>query len=375
MPFPDISHRHRRLVRTTATLGSGALSLVRRHDFAPEHQDAARFGNAVATAGLSWLAGTSAFMTQASDLSNIPDMFGAFEHKAGQPARYSSENDGDERTAANSQSILNAAVAGATGLASWALWTPTQRLAETIDSKLPSGAGRGLSAAASGGLMALSAVISDKIDNWANAEGEVRDYGPVEIELPAHIRSSVKHLLSQPHPISAETAEVVRGQFDSARFFVWVTYSNTLRSGSDPITLTADELSQLLEEDDVSSIDVYPSSSSQRVVPAMQTYPVIAFTSTGSATGVELSLDIADGRLNRLQLSAPTDDSTGPSLSDDLPPHSLPGTLHPNGLDAEADHRGYWATLEITDGSQEDEILTLARWPQPSDLTIRTDRE
>ncbi|MBR7503884.1 hypothetical protein KCW65_27765, partial [Mycobacterium tuberculosis] len=68
MRLPDIPARHRLLVRTVSTIGSGALSIVRRRDFAAEHQNTARAAYAVATAAMTWLGGTRAFADTDVDL-------------------------------------------------------------------------------------------------------------------------------------------------------------------------------------------------------------------------------------------------------------------------------------------------------------------
>lgn len=231
---------------------------------------------------------------------------------AGQPAdSYDPDAWWHEQADVWSPAFLNAATAVATGAASWALWPMTQRIVEAVDAKLPPGAGRGLGAAASGGLVALTAAVIDAIEAWADDDEET-DWGPVEIELPIHIRESVELLLSQSHPVSQVGAEVVREQFDSAQFFVWVTYPNSLRSGDEPVALDPQQLTELFDGEDVTWIDVRPAGSTPTAVPATQTYPVSGTTDGGSpsdggptsgggSTGsVRLRLDIVDGRLCRL---------------------------------------------------------------------------
>src|SRR5699024_6795241 len=283
----------------------------------------------------------------------------------------------DEPAAVWSPTFLNAAPAVATGAVSWALWPMAQRIAEAVDAKLPPGVGRGLGAAVSGGLVALTAAGIDAIETWAE-DDEESDWGPVEIELPTHIRESVELLLSQPHPVSPAGAEAVREQFDSAQFFVWVTYPNSLRSGDEPIALDPQQVTELLDGEDVTWIDVRPAASTPTAVPATQTYPVSGTTDGGSpnddgltsgggsTSSARLSLDIVDGRLRRLGLSD-MDDEAGDMLTPAALRDSVPGTLHPEKDD------------DITGcscsgiGACDEEARTLERWPHPEALTVRVD--
>ena len=210
MRIPDIPHRHRRFVRTTAALGTGALALVRRRDVSAEYQGSLRVATALANAGLTWLTGSRAFLGKVGGSSGIDEFLGAFSTRGSGPVRYASSPahisdigalDGDadadtwwdEQASVTSPAFLNAVTAAAAGAVSWALWPATERLAEAIDAKLPTGVGRGLNAAVNGGLVALTAVLIDRIEDWAGDVDE-EDYAPLEIELPAHIRETVEAL-------------------------------------------------------------------------------------------------------------------------------------------------------------------------------------
>lgn len=373
MRLPDIPERHRRLTRIIAAAGTGALALVRRRDFAPEHESTARFGNALASAGLTWITGTQAFLGRAGDEFDRGAVFGPFGKNAGEPVRYSTADEHfDENATARSQAFLNATTAAASGVISWSLWGSTQKITEAIDARLPAGMGRGLSAVASGSLVALSAAVIDKLESWACEDREQLNYGQVEIDLPDHIRACILRLLSQPHPMSGQAAEAARAQFDSARFFVGVTYPSALHSGTDPVTVNSGQLAHLFDDEDITSIDVYPSAASPKAVPATQTYPVIGVRTKESQPTMELRLEFIDGYLSRLEFSE-RDAESIPLLSDDLPADSGIGTLHPDGVDVGAEGVGYWSSLDITE--TEDEFVLLSEWPDAADLTFRTDRE
>lgn len=373
MRLPDIPERHRRLTRTIAAVGTGALALVRRRDFALEHEPAVRLGNALASAGVTWITGTQAFLGRAGDEFDLGAVFGPFGKNAGEPVRYSTADQfADEDATARSQAFLNATAAATSGVISWSLWDSTQKIAEAIDARLPAGMGRGLGAAASGSLVALGAVVLDKLESWACEDCEELNYGQVEIDLPDHIRACIVRLLSQPHPMSGEAAEAARAQFDSARFFVGVTYPSALHSGTETVTVDSGQLAQLFDDEDITSIDVYPSASSPKAVPATQTYPVIGVRTIESRPTMELRLEFVDGYLSRLEFSEP-DTGSVPLLSDDLPADSGIGTLHPDGVDVGAEGVGYWSSLDITEA--EDELVLLSGWPEAADLTFRTDRE
>ena len=396
MRLPDIPLRHQRLVRTVATAGNGALALVRRRDVVADNEHLLRLGTALADAGLTWLTGSTAYLGKTAGSSGIRDVVEAFAPADSGPVRYSRADDRhahegalpdsydsdawwDEHADVWSPAFLNAATAVATGAVSWALWPMTQRIVEAVDAKLPPGVGRGLGAAASGGLVALTAAGIDAIEAWAD-DDEESDWGPVEIELPSHIRESVELLLSQPHPVSQAGAEAVREQFDSAQFFVWVTYPNSLRSGDEPVALDPQQLTELLDGEDVTWIDVRPAASAPTAVPATQTYPVSGIadggspsdggpsSGDGSTSSVRLSLDIVDGRLRRLDLSD-MDDEAGDMLTPAALRDSVPGTLHPERDDGIAD------CLCSGIGSCDEEARTLERWPHPADLTVRVDGE
>ncbi|SMX77209.1 hypothetical protein [Brevibacterium sp. FME17] len=367
MRFPDIPLRHRRLVRAIAVAGTSGLALVRRRDFAPEHDRAARLGNAIANAGLTWIAGTRAFAGPDESELDLGAAFGAVGSEAGQPARYSTVDpmEQEERT----RTFRNLTTAFASGALSWALWHPTQDFVDRIDAKFPAGFGRGLGAGASGAFVAGGAALLDKFAELDQAE--YWENAPVEIELPEHIRGAVDQLLAQPHPVSAESAEAVRAQFDSARFFVWVTYSRTQHPGDDPITLDPQQLSALLDVEDITTIDVYPEASARLVVPKNQTYPVTGVQDVAGihdaegAAPQELRLEIADGLLSRIDLNAVDEDSPARS-SDDLPGSERPGMLYPLGLDGDVD--GYLSRYEMEDEEFDAMPLTLDRWPGPKQL-------
>lgn len=405
MRLPDIPHRHHRFVRTTAALGTGALALVRRRDVSAEYQGSLRGATALANAGLTWLTGSRAFLGKVGGSSGIDEFLGAFSTRGSGPVRYASSPahisdigalDGDadadtwwdEQASVTSPAFLNAVTAAAAGAVSWALWPATERLAEAIDAKLPTGVGRGLNAAVNGGLVALTAVLIDRIEDWAGDVDE-EDYAPLEIELPAHIRETVEALLAQRHPNAPATAEAIREQFSSAQFFVWVAYPDSLHSGDEPVVLDPDQVEQLLADEDIRSIDVRPRASGSGVVPARHTYPVTGVTGSSSAladaddagdhstvsTGqLELSLEIVDGRLSSVDLS----EVDAEPFADEPPASALagsvPGTLHPQRFDDE--EFGCSSSFEVTDvddGAVDDDILTLERWPRPDELTFRTD--
>ena len=376
MRFPDIPPRHRRIVRTVTTVGTAALALVRRRDVPAEHETALRFATSLANAGLTWFAGTRAF----ADTDGIELDLGGGRRNAGVPVRYqtwepSSDDEGSpfEAEDAKAKAFRNACVAAASGLVSWAAWTPIENIADVIDAKLPTGLGRWLGAGASGGFVALTPVLLDKLQDLDATGLEDLEYAPVEIELPTHIRESVNLLLSQPHPIGQTTAEAVSEQLDTARFVVWVNYPRTEYPGNEPITLAPDKLAEVIGDEDIERIDVYPSASSPRVVPGTQTYPVVGIRDTmdkepGATSVMELSLSIVNGYLDGISFSAPDSEVR---VSDDLPADSVPGTLHPEGLEQESDDAGYWSSFEIID--EEEQSTMLATWPAPDQLTFRTD--
>lgn len=383
MRLPDIPQRHHRIVRTAATLATASLALVRSRDVSVENQRYLRLGTALATGGLTWLTGTTAFLGKVGGSSGIDDFGEYFTGRGTGPVRYWNEvgaddtterpEDGhdsetwwDERADLKSPTFLNAATAAAAGAAGWALWPWTENLVEAVDKRLPKGVGRGLNALLSGGLVALSGAAIDTVGSWAD-DGEESNWAPVEIELPAHIRESVDLLLSQPHPNSPSTAEAVRNQFDSAQFFVWVVYPDSLHSGDEPVRLDSQQLAQVLEGDDITSIDVRPRHASSSIVPAMHTYPV-----TGIAGDRELSLEIIDGRLTRLDLDEPMADADGDMLTAEALRDSVPGTLHPDTTGDE-DGVGYSSSLEITDGDFDEQVHSLESWPRPEELSIRVD--
>ncbi|MGC2940369.1 MULTISPECIES: hypothetical protein [unclassified Brevibacterium] len=390
MRLPDIPQRHHRIVRTAATLAATSLALVRRRDVSADDQRYLRLGTALATGGLTWLTGTTAFLGKVGGSSGIDDFVDYFTGRGTGPVRYSTEAAADlsagqlesdfdpeawweENADLKSPSFLNAAAAVAAGAAGWALWPVSENLVEAVDHRLPTGVGRGLTALISGGLVALTAAAIETVGSWADA-GEETHWAPVEIELPAHIRESVDLLLSQPHPNSPETAEAVREQFVSAQFFVWVAYPDSLHSGDEPVLLDSQQLAQALEGDDIVSIDVRPRDVSSSIVPAMHTYPVtgIVGTSDRSEDGVELSLEIVDGRLNRIDLGEQTVDTDADMLTAAALRDSVPGTLHPEKTGDE-DGAGYWSSLEITDGAFDEQVHTLETWPRPEELSIRVD--
>lgn len=389
MRLPDIPLRHHRTVRTAAALGTGALALVRRRDVPAERRTGLRAATALANAGLTWLTGSRAFLGRVGGSSSIDEFLGAISAKGRGPVRYASSPahiadvgalDGDadadtwwdEHARVTSPAFLNLVTAAGVGAASWALWPLTERLAEKVDEKLPSGVGRGLNAVVNGGLVALTAVLIDKVENWAD-DVEDLDYAPVEIELPSRIRESLNLLLSQPHPVAQATAEAVAEQLDTARFFVWVTYPRAEYPGNEPIILDPDRLAAIIRDEDIESIDVYPAASSPRVVPGTQTYPVVGIRqSTGQDGGetaeLELSLSIVNGYVDAISFSAPDSEV---SVSDDLPQGSVPGTLHPEGLEQESDDAGYSSSFEILD--EDEHMSVLATWPAPDQLTFRAD--
>src|SRR5699024_429816 len=143
----------------------------------------------------------------------------------------------------------------------------TQRIVEAGDAKLPPGVGRGLGAAATCGPVALTAAGIDAIEARAD-DDEASEWGPVDIEPPSQIRESVERLLSRPHPNFHAGTDAVRAQLDSAQFFVCVTYPNSLRSGDDPIALVPQQLTEPLDSEDVTWIDVRPAASAPTAVPA-----------------------------------------------------------------------------------------------------------
>lgn len=367
MRLPDISSRHRSLVRAIAVAGTSGLALVRSRDFAPEHDRAARLGNAIANAGLTWIAGTRAFAGPLDGDLDFGAVWGAGEVDAGQPARYSTVDPREQ--AESARTFRNLTTAFASGAFSWALWHPTQNFADTIDAKFPSGFGRGLGAATSGAFVAACAALLDKFEERDQIEDQ--EYAPVEIELPEHIRKAVEQLLAQPHPVSAEAAEAVRAQLNSARFFVSVTYSRTQHPGDDPITLDSQQLSALLDDEDITTIDVYPEASAPLIVPKNQTYPVVGVQDTDAPIPLELSLDIVDGFLNRIDLSIVDDDSPAHN-SDDLPRSATPRTLYPLGLDGDED--GDSSSFEVEDEDFDGSPLTLDQWPGPEQLRFVSER-
>ncbi|WP_193078438.1 hypothetical protein [Brevibacterium aurantiacum] len=367
MHLPDISPRHRSLVRAIAVAGTSALALVRSRDFAPEHDRAARLGNAVTNAGLTWIVGTKAFAGPLDGEFDLGAVWGPGEEDEGQAVRYSTVD--PRKQAEKAQSFRNLTTAFASGAFSWALWHPTQNFADTIDAKFPTGFGRGLGAAASGTFVAACAALLDKFEEHDQIED--LEYAPVEIELPEHIRGAVNQLLAQPHPVSAEAADTARAQFKSARFFVWVTYSRTQHPGDEPITLDARQLAELLRDEDVSNIDVYPEASSALIVPAQQTYPVVGTQDADASARLELTLDIVDGRLSSLNLFG-TDADSPPRTSAELSTAAKSGTLHPLGLGG--DGVGYSSSFEVEDEEFDDGPLTLAQWPEPNQLTFVADR-
>lgn len=402
MRLPDIPQRHHRIVRTAATLAAASLALVRRRDVSAENQRCLRLGTALATGGLTWLTGTTAFLGKVGGSSGIDEFLESFTGRGTGPVSYSYEVDAegrtggreggvdpeawwDERADLKSPRFLNAATAVAAGAAGWALWPLTENIAAAVDKRLPKGVGRGLNAVASGGLVALTGAVIDTVGSWAD-DGEETNWAPVEIELPAHIRESVELLLSQPHPNSPSTAEAVRKQFDSAQFFVWVTYPDSLHSGDEPVRLDSQQLAQVLEGEDIVSIEVRPRTVSPSIVPAMQTYPITGLTCVadhaddsadraagGEAKGsMELSIEIVDGRLNRLDLGEPIADTDADMLTAAALRDSVPGTLHPEETGDE-DEAAYWSSLEITDEVFAEQVHTLESWPRPEELSIRVD--
>jgi len=137
--------------------------------------------------------------------------------------------------------------------------------------------------------------------------------------------------------------------------------------------LAPDQLAEVIGDEDIERIDVYPSASSPRVVPGTQTYPVVGIRDTmdkepGATSVMELSLSIVNGYLDGISFSAPDSEAR---VSDDLPADSVPGTLHPEGLEQESDDAGYWSSFEIID--EEEQSTMLATWPAPDQLTFRTD--
>lgn len=389
MRLPDIPLRHHRLVRTAAAMGTGALALVRRRDVSADNQNRLRTATAFATAGLTWLTGSSAFLGKTAGSSGLDEFLELFSNRGSGPARYATEpssafdfgepvGDGDSDSwwgndaTVKSPAFFNAAAAVAAGAASWALWPLTERLAENVDSRLPPGVGRGLNAVVNGGLVALTAVLIDTIDDWTDDYEEL-NCAPVEIELPVHIHESVELLLSQPHPNSPATAEAVREQLASAQFFVWITYPDSLHTGDEPIVLEPEQVAALLEDEDIVSIDVRPDGASPPVVPARHTYPVTGITgSAETADGLQLRLEIDDGRLNSLDLSEPDEDPFEDMLTAGALRASVPGTLHPGKTDDE-DEGAYISSLEITDEVFDDEVRSLERWPRPEALHFRVD--
>lgn len=402
MRLPDIPLRHHRTVRTAAALGTAALALVRRRDVPAERQTGLRAGTALANAGLTWLTGSSAFLGRVGGSSGLNEFLGAISTRGSGPVRYASSPahiadmgalDGDtdadtwwdEHARVTSPAFLNLVTAAGAGAASWALWPLTERLAEKVDEKLPSGVGRGLNAVVNGGLVALTAVLIDKVENWAD-DGEELNYAPLEIELPSHIRESVDTLLSLPHPNSEASAEAVREQFASAKFFVWVTYPDSLNSGDEPVVLDPEQIEQLLKDEDIASIDVRPDESTPSAAPARHIYPVTGITGGGADEGgtvrsgdhagissgrLELTLDIVDGRLTSVDLNEVDDEPFADLLSAEALRESVPGTLHPGSLDDE--DGGYSSSFEIADGDVEDAVRTLERWPRPDEYTFRAD--
>ena len=402
MRLPDIPLRHHRIVRTTAAFGTGALALVRRRDVPAQHRGSLRAGTALANAGLTWLTGSSAFLGRVGGSSGLDEFLEFFTSRGSGPVRYASVPASDfgvealagdheqdawwhEHASVTSPAFLNAVTAAAAGAASWAMWPLTERLAEKIDEKLPRGVGRGLNAAVNGGLVALAAVLIDKIDDWADDVEDGR-WAPLEIELPAHIRESVEALLSQPHPNSPSTAEAIREQFASAQFFVWVSCPDALHSSDEPVVLDPEQVEQLLEDEDIVSIDVRPDESAPSATPARHTYPVTGTTGSigdedgavgpgdraGMSTGrLELTLDIVDGRLTSVDLSEVDDEPFADMLTAEALRESVPGTLHPDNLDDE--DGGQSSSFEITDSEFEDVARTLERWPRPDEYTFRTD--
>jgi hypothetical protein len=367
MRLPDIPLRHHRIVRTAAALSTGVLALVRRRDVSAERQTGLRAGTALANAGLTWLTGSSAFLGRVGGSSGLDEFLELFTRGSG-PVRYASSPahiadvgalDGDadadtwwdEHARVTSPAFLNLVTAAGAGVASWALWPLTERLAEKVDEKLPSGVGRGLNAVVNGGLVALTAVLIDKVENWAD-DGEELNCAPLEIELPSHIRESVDTLLSLPHPNSEASAEAVREQFASAKFFVWVTYPDSLFSGDEPVVL-----------------DPEPGITGGG---ADEGGTVRSGDHAGISSGcLELTLDIVDGRLTSVDLNEVDDEPFADLLSAEALRESVPGTLHPGSLDDE--DGGYSSSFEIADGDVEDAVRTLERWPRPDEYTFRAD--
>ncbi|UVI37055.1 hypothetical protein [Brevibacterium spongiae] len=376
MRFPDIPPRHRRLVRTVTAVGTAALALVRRRDVAAEHETALRFATSLANAGLTWFAGTRAFAD--SDFGELD--LGGGRRDAGAPARYqtwepTSEDELSpfEAEDARAKAFRNACVAAASGLVSWAAWTPAENIAEAIDAKLPAGLGRWLGAGASGGFVAVAPILIDRLQDLDATGLQDLDYAPVEIELPSHIRESVNLLLSQPHPVTQDTAEAVAEQLETARFFVWVDYPRAEYPGNERIVLDADQLAEVLRDEDIERIDVYPAASSPRVVPGTQTYPVVGIRDSadqdpGVSAATELSLSIVNGYVDAIWFSAPDSEV---SVSDDLPDASVPGTLHPEGLVQESEDAGYSSSFEVFD--EDDYTTVLATWPGPDQLSFRAE--
>ncbi|MCM1013637.1 MULTISPECIES: hypothetical protein [unclassified Brevibacterium] len=382
MRLPDIPQRHRLLVRAVSTLGSGAQSIVRRRDFTAGQEPVVRAAYAVATAALTWLGGTKAFADQDSAFADEDTAFGRLGVDDEDSEAWTVE-----ATTWKSQAVLNAAAAIAAGAASWALWTPIQDIKDRWDAKLPAGVGRGLNAAVNSTVMAVSAFALDKAEEFVAAEAldGHTDFAPVEIELPPHIQASVEAILDQPHPQSQDVAEVVRAQLEHARFFVWVPYSTKQFPGSDPIELSDEDLAALLAEEDISSIDVYLDSDAPAAVPATQTYPVVGVVEAGEAltgaaddepTALELSLEISDGLLARIELLAAEDgeDLVLAAETAERLGASAPGTLHPDGVEAYPDTLDDEDVDVAFDDAPEPPPLTLADWPRPADLTFRTDR-
>lgn len=370
MRLPDISPRHRRLTRAIVCAGTSGLALVRRRDFAPEHDRAARLGNAIANAGLTWLVGTRAFAGPLDDEFDFGAAFGAVAERAGEPAQYSTADPTEQTEKA--RAFRNLTAAFASGAFSWALWHPTQNIVDAIDAKLPTGFGRGLGAAASGAFVAASAALFDRFEEYDQIDD--LEYAPIEIELPDHIRAALDRLLTQPHPVSAGATEAVRAQFETARFFVSVGYSPSQHPGDEPVTLNAQQLAELLQNEEISTIDIYPEATSPLIVPAHQTYPVVGIQDTEASARLELTLDIIDGRLSSLNLFA-ADADLPPQSSADLPPAGKPGTLYPGGLERDSGAGGYSSSFEIVDEEFDEEIITLDQWPGPDQLTFRADRE
>lgn len=83
--MPNIPLRHRQPVRLAAVVSITALSLVRRRDFVPEHQELAGVIHAAATAAATWLTGTTAFADQIKDAEAVEEFVNSFDPESGDP--------------------------------------------------------------------------------------------------------------------------------------------------------------------------------------------------------------------------------------------------------------------------------------------------